>query len=61
MPFSKARGAPTTSAAWLRPCATNTYETRVRLMLAQQALGEECGMGELTPKVWGGGVTVVVG
>jgi hypothetical protein len=33
------------------PCAKAVFEERLRLLIAQQALYQECGAEELTPKV----------
>jgi hypothetical protein len=51
IPFSKS-GKPGKRPP---PCAQGVFEERLRLLIAQQALYQECGAEELTPKVQGGG------
>ncbi|KXZ44687.1 hypothetical protein GPECTOR_63g16 [Gonium pectorale] len=53
MPYSKAHGRP-------QECAASVYTERMRLMMAQVRLTDECGAGGITPRVWVAPVNAII-
>ncbi|GFR41959.1 hypothetical protein Agub_g2756 [Astrephomene gubernaculifera] len=53
MPYSKAHGRP-------QGCAAGVYTERLRLMMAQVRLADECGAVGSTPRVWVAPVNAIV-
>ncbi|PNW84381.1 hypothetical protein CHLRE_03g143867v5 [Chlamydomonas reinhardtii] len=53
MPYSKAHGRP-------QECANEVYTERMRLMMAQVRLADECGAPGITPRVWVAPVEAII-
>ncbi|EFJ45406.1 hypothetical protein VOLCADRAFT_105959 [Volvox carteri f. nagariensis] len=53
MPYSKNHGRP-------MECASSVYTERMRLMMAQVRLADECGAPGLTPRVWVAPVNAII-
>ncbi|GIL58746.1 hypothetical protein Vafri_13749 [Volvox africanus] len=53
MPYSKLHGRPQT-------CASKVYMERMRLMMAQVRLADECGANGITPRVWIAPVNAII-